>query len=165
MQTKKPSSGLVSGILMPMGLVCLFAFCSLALALLGGQAYKNIQTGVDDSYGASVASAYLRTKISQANRGDEVLLRDEGGVQLLVIRTVLGGATYETRIYMHEGRLMESHFEDAEAPFNPAGGVLISRLSSCAFNIDGDGLFTAEIVGENGVIAHTAFAVAEGGNL
>lgn len=157
-------SGIVAGILLPMGLVCLFAFCSLALALYGGSAYKQIQTGVEDSFGPSVTAGYLRTKLSQFNTSGGVSLRDEDGVQVLAIRSESGGALYETRIYMNDGKLMEN-YERADTPFAPLGGIQIASLSACRFSLEVDGLFTAEIESLDGTMTRTSFAVAQGGGL
>ena len=161
MQQKKSASGSVAGILLPMGLVCLFAFCSLALALMGGQAYRQIQSSVDDSYDTTVAASYLRTKLSQNNQSGAVQLREENGVQLLVIQSKSNDVLYETRIYMKDGRLMEN-FERADVPFAPVDGVMIAELASCRFALD-EGLFTAEMESRAGTSTSTAFAVTQGG--
>lgn len=157
-------SGVVAGILLPMGLVCLFAFCSLALALYGGSAYKQIQTGVEDSFGPSVTAGYLRTKLSQFNHSGDITLRDEGGVQVLVIASESGDARYETRIYVQDGKLMEN-YERADTLFTGMGGIQIASLEDCRFTLDEDGLFTAEIESLDGTVTHTSFAVAQGGGL
>ncbi|MGD9559163.1 MAG: DUF4860 domain-containing protein [Oscillospiraceae bacterium] len=147
-----------------MGLICLFAFCSLALALLGGRAYRQIQAGVEDSFGSTVAASHLRTKLSQNNAVGAVSLRDEGGVQVLAIATTTGEADYETRIYLHEGTLWE-RFVTADTPFSTVGGIQIAQLARCTFAISPDGLFTSEIESSEGSVVRVAFALAEGGVL
>ncbi len=164
MQHQKNRSGTLVGILLPMGLVCLFAFCSLALALMGGQAYKQIQNGVDESFSSTVAASYLRTKLSQSNPPGDVFLQSEEGVQMLVIRDRGDENVFETRIYMYDGSLVESYVAEG-APFMPQGAIRIAQLQSCEFAIDEDGLFTADIVSPEGVHIQTAFAVREGGNI
>ena len=164
MRQKRYRSGVVSGILLPLGMVCLFAFCALALALLGGRAYKQIQGNVDRSHGSSVAASYLRTKLSQNNSGGTILLEEQNGVQTLVITTDIQGRSFDTRIFMHEGQLVET-FGPSGAEAGTAGGNLIANLSACTFALDEDGLFTAMLVGTDGTTARSAFALTEGGRL
>ena len=164
MQPNKHKSGVVAGILLPMGLTCLFAFCSLALALMGGRAYKQIQGSIDDSFGSTVAANYLRTKLSQNNTAGAVSLRQEGAFELLVIASEVSERPYETRIYVNEGQLMES-FVAGDTPFNASSGMKIASLSSCTFAIAEDGLFTAELTSPEGAKTRTAFALAEGGGV
>ena len=165
MSGKREKSGVVAGVLLPMGLICLFAFCSLALALFGGQAYRQIQGAVDDSFDCNVAASYLRNKLSQNNTGDSISLREENGVQLLVISTTVGERSFETRIYHANGQLRESTVA-AGMPFeiSPAD-ITIARLQSCNFTCSEDGLFTAEMVSAAGTRTRTAFAMVEGGGI
>ncbi len=159
---QKKSSGTVIGILLPMGLVCLFAFCSLALALMGGRAYKAIQANVDAGYGSTVAASYLRTKLSQNNQKGQVSLLMEDGVQVLTISATQGETSYLTRIYMDGGELKES-YQPASAAFSPGAGVTIAKLRECSFAIDGQsGLFTASLLSEEGTATRVAFALAGG---
>lgn len=163
-RSSKNKGGEAVGILLPMGLVCLFAFCSLALALLGGQAYKQIQSSVSDGFGPTVAAGYLRTKLSQFNHDGTILLREEGTMQVLVIEHDVNETAYETRIYLHEGRLMEN-FERADTPFAAVGGIQIAQLENCSFRIGEDGLFTAQMQGPDGQASTASFALAQGGSL
>lgn len=154
------ASGVVSGILLPIGLVCLFAFCSLALALFGGRSYRQIQQGIDDSYDSTVAANYLRTKLSQNNTQDAISLRDEAGLQVLAILSEQDGTAYETRIFATDGQLKEA-FVQADSPFQKTAGTDVADVESCLFAIDG-GLFTAEIVSVLGTTTRTAFSLAGG---
>lgn len=164
MHSKKHTSGAVAGILLPMGLVCLFAFCALALALLGGRAYRGIQARVDDSHNSTVAAGYLRTKLEQNAHGAQVFLRDEGGLQVLVIAKQVNGTLYETRIFMYSGRLWET-YETADAPFGTAGAMQIARLHSCTFSLSSDGLFSAMLVSPAGTVTQATHALGQGGAL
>lgn len=161
-QNKKLNSGMISGILLPLGLICLFAFCSLALALMGGRAYKQIQAGVDDSFGTTVAASYLRTKLSQNNGLDVVSLRQQDDIEMLVIKTQISGRDFETRIFMWQGQLMET-FVAADSDFSTGGGISIARIKSCDFSISAENLFTAEIESMAGTKTRTAFALLTGG--
>lgn len=159
---KKLNSGMVSGILLPLGLVCLFAFCSLALALMGGRAYKQIQAGVDDSFGSTVAASYLRTKLSQNNGAGLVTLREEDGIEVLDITAKISDRDFETRIFMWQGQLMEM-FVAADTEFSVEGGISIAKIQSCSFSISEESLFVAEIESMAGTQTRTAFALLAGG--
>ncbi len=159
---KKESSGAVVGILLPMGLVCLFAFCSLALALMGGRAYKSVQTGIDDGYGSAVAASYLRTKLSQNNGPGSVRLLQEEGLDVLALQSQRDGAAYITRIYVQDGQMKESYLPEGSA-FQPAAGVTIALVSECRFALDEESLlFTASLRSGEGVATRVAFALAGG---
>ena len=85
MQNRKRSFGLPASVLLPIGIICLFAFCSLALAVIGGRAYKNIQHDINDHFGVTVSAHYLRTKLSQNNTAGSISLRRQGDADMLVI--------------------------------------------------------------------------------
>lgn len=159
---KKFSSGLITGIMLPMGLICLFAFCSLALALMGGRAYKQIQAGLNDSFGSTVAASYLRTKISQNNRVNAISLQQQEGLEYLVINTEISGKTYETRIFVWEGQLMEVFVMEG-TPFTTNGAIAIAAVQSCDFSINESNLFEAVIETPSGTQTRTAFALLQGG--
>lgn len=158
MNTASKKSGAVIGILLPVGLICLFAFCSLALALMGGQAYKQMNNSIDDSYGSTVTASYLRTKLAQNNQAGCISLSEEDGMQVLTILTGLD-ATYETRIFMHDGALRESVVTSGRE-LNVAQSTEIAQVQSCTFTVQDDGLLEVEIVSPGGVSTRLAFALA-----
>ncbi|MDL2219038.1 DUF4860 domain-containing protein [Ruminococcaceae bacterium OttesenSCG-928-O06] len=168
MQPNKQKSGAILGILLPMGLVCLFALCSLMLAMIGGRAYKQVQATVDDAHNSSVAAGYLRTKLAQNNQSGAIALRNEDGVQVLVITVAMqdSAAVLETRIHYNNGRLLEETVPADEA-FEPGYGTRIALLEDCRFALTPEGLFTADLVGPapQYTTTHLAFAIAEGGRL
>lgn len=174
MRTKKQSSGIVAGILLPMGLICLFAGCSLFLALLGGNAYKSIQASVDDGMGSTVAASYLRTKLGQAGGANSVQLRNIDGTQVLVIESTVGERTYETLIYAYTRQspedgtpqtvLLET-FQSASAPFTPGAGTTIAEIDSCTFSLSSSGLLRADITSLQGTVTHVTYAITQGGTL
>ncbi len=156
-------SGIVAGILLPMGLVCLFAFCSLALALFGGGAYRQVQSAADDSFDCNIAAGYLRNKLSQHNGRGLFSLHEENGIQWLIIAATDANSRYETRIYHTEGQLREDTVA-AGTPYQISGAdITIAHLQSCRFSFASDGLFTAEMVSEAGTAVRTAFALAQTG--
>lgn len=156
-------NGMLSSLL-PLGLVVVFALSSLALALMGGRAYREIQDGVAQSYDSVIASSYLRTKLSQDNLADAAELRTVGTYQVLVLArpSQTGTGTLETRIYVDNGYLKES-FGQANAAFDASLGVPVAAVRSCTFDIDDNGLFTASIVCPNGDEVRSVFALAQGG--
>lgn len=157
-------TGVISGVLLPLGLICMFAFCSLALALLGGSAYRQIQGRVDDSFNSTVVANYLRTKLTTGNMAGAVSIREENNFKALVITDTSGDITRETRIFVIDGVVIEINTA-ADMPLSPAGGTHIATVKSCVFHISEDGLFTAEITSPAGVYTRTAFALVQGGAL
>lgn len=155
-------SGQILGILLPMGLICLFAFCSLALALMGGQAYKNIQQRMAEGYGTTVAGSYLRNKIVQHNEAGAVTLRTEGDIEVLVLTQQRGDTTFETRIFYFDGWLMES-FLPADRPFALVDASAVAELGSCTFRLSDDGMFEAELTGASGEHSRVVISLAKGG--
>lgn len=168
MRHKKHRGGVVAGILLPMGLTCLFALCSLALALIGGQAYKDIQAQVEDSHDTTVAASYLHTKLSQTATAGAVTVREQDGAELLVITAEVNGAAYETRIFLADTesgpRLVET-FGSADLPLDTASANTIASISRCSFSLDEAGLFSAELESAAGTVTRTAFALLQGGRL
>lgn len=161
MHSHKQKSGLVTGALLPVGLVCVFALCALLMAVLGVRAYQTLQEDVDDEYNSTVVANYLRTKLSQHNRAGAVEIRQENGVEVLIIKDDSGDRRYETRIFVHAGSLREIYISE-EQPFTQTGGVAIAQVTSCRFTLTGN-LFRAEIVSPQGVTSYTSFVLVQGG--
>lgn len=158
-------SNAAGGILLPLGLICLFAFCSLLLAILGTRAYSSVQQSIDNDFGATVTANYLRTKLGRANAQNAVEIRQIEGVQVLAIATQAGGMQFETRIYVYEGQLMEDYV-DADAPLRQPGApgsVVIAQVQSCHFEITPDHLLTVDIVSHGNAKSRLVFALLEGG--
>lgn len=150
-------------ILLPMILICVFAFCSLGITLMGAQAYKNLQKNWTDKFGTTVAANYLRTKIYQNNVAGSVYLKTKDEYKILVIEDGRQEEPYETRIFMWENDLKEA-FVRSDSPFDAKQGNTIAQLSFCEFSID-DGVFLAEISSMGGSRTRTAVALAGGGSL
>lgn len=159
MKQTRQRTGVIAGVLLPLGLICVFAFCSLALALMGGEAYKGTNDTIDDSYNTTVVASYLRTKLAQNNRADAVQVRNMDGVEYLIITTENG---YETHIFVYNGILYESMVMAGQPLDSNSYSVEIARVQSCTFAISDDGLFEAEIVSGGGSTTRLAFALAQG---
>lgn len=163
MHTSQKRSGLISGLLLPLGLICLFAMCSLALALLGGRAYKTLNQDNAENFSGAVVASYLRTKLAQNNSVDAVSVQQFGDTEVLVIRTG-DSFDYEIHIFVRDGYLVEAYVPASDA-FNPTLGERIAPVTSCSFAISSSGLFTAEIVTPQGQSMTMAFALIQGGVL
>ncbi len=147
--------------LLPLGLVCVFAVCSLALALIGGRAYRDIQEDVALGYDSRIAATYLRTKLSQDNVAGAATLRTEGTYEVLVLARATDSGSLETRIYMDGGKLKEAYVPAGTA-FDASLGTAVAVLDDCVFTIDENGLFTADIVCTDGQPQRMQFALAGG---
>ncbi|MDL2324148.1 DUF4860 domain-containing protein [Ruminococcaceae bacterium OttesenSCG-928-A16] len=164
MQKKQKRSGIIAGVLLPMGIICLFALGSLVLALYGGRVYKSIQLCGADEFETTITANYLRTKLSQNNKVDAIWLANQGGTQVLTIELKTDEGVYETRIFVHQGQLMESFTSQSKA-FAVEDAVPISAVQSCTFSILDDNLFLAEITSPNGAFTRVAFALVQGGSV
>jgi hypothetical protein len=161
---KKQSSGTITGVLLPLGMICLFAFCSMFLLLTGLSVYRELRQGSDSVFGSTVAYSYLHTKLSQSNTEGAISLREEEGTQVLVISNPNQGENpYETRIYFFGGKLCEL-FTPASEPFDPALGTTITALLYCSFSIDGS-LFEADMMTVEEESIHMAFGLVGGSGL
>ena len=163
MKNGKKSYELIIGIVLPMLLICVFAFCSLGITLMGAQAYRKLQSNWVDEFGSSVAANYLRTKISQNNIEGSIYLKTEGDYNVLVIEDTQQEEPYETRIFVKDNDLKEI-FVRKDTPFDENQGNTIAQVSLCEFSIDG-GIFSAEIRSVEGGHTRVAVALAGGGAL
>jgi hypothetical protein len=163
-RSKKQSSGTITGVLLPLGMICLFAFCSMFLLLTGLNVYRQLRQGSESVFGSTVAYSYLHTKISQNNAEGTISLREESGTQMLVLSNPNQGENpYETRIYFFGGELCEL-FTPANEPFDPNLGTTITPLLHCNFSIE-QGLFEADMMTVEEESIHMAFNLAgEGGS-
>lgn len=103
MSTKKTGNSFAT-FLLPFLLVCLFAVCSLFVASFGLKIYSGIQKDTDLSYQNRTCASYLTTKIRQSSGAGHVAVAE----QVLILTETLDGQTYDTRIYLKDGQLVES---------------------------------------------------------
>lgn len=162
MRKKLSSSGIVAGVLVPMGIICLFALGSLALALFGGQVYQNIQAFGEYDFETTVMAYYLRTKLLQNNTPGAVHLETQDGIEMLAIDAEGGDGIYQTRIFVYDGQLMEI-FAAKDKALDMEDATVVAKVRECRFSISENNLFMAEIIADNGDYTRVAFALVQGG--
>jgi len=140
---KRSISGLAALLLLGV-----FAAGILSVLLGGAGAYRRLTERDRLAYDSRTCLQYVATKLRQAPAPGTVSLSDFGDGDSLVISETVEGEDYCTRVYCHEGWLMEL-FTAAEGEFEPADGEKIMQARSLTLTQKGD-LLRVEIVDGNG---------------
>ncbi len=133
-----------------LGALALFAVFALGLlsVLLGGaRAYARLTQQGQASYDGRTGIQYMATRVRQAPEG--VSLAPFGDVQALVIPETVQGQRYVTRVYCHEGWLMELFSPDGDG-FQPRDGEKIMPMNGLSLTLS-DGLLTVSLVDTHGI--------------
>lgn len=124
-------------------LVGMFGVSILSVLLTGADTYRRLTRRDQLSYDSRTCAQYVATKVRQAPSPEAVGLGHFGGSDALVIREELDGAVYLTRVYCHNGWLMEL-FSAADGDFAPEDGEKILPADSLML-IQTGALLQAEI--------------------
>jgi len=135
------SLSLVSALLV----LAVFAVGVLGVLLGGAQAYRRLTARDDVTFDRRTCMQYLAGKVRQA---PEVTVSRFGGGDALVIRETYNEKDYLTRIYCHNGWLMELFTADS-GEFAPEDGEKILPVKALALTL-AEGLLTAEVLTEDG---------------
>ena len=128
---KRSISGLAALILLGV-----FAAGILTVLLTGARAYKGL-TGRDAiSHDSRTCVQYLTTKVRQAPAPDAVVLSNFGEGDSLLLRENIDGSEYWTRVYCHDGWMMEL-FTLANAGLAPEDGEKILPMEALSLSLDG----------------------------
>ncbi len=123
-----------------------FAVCVLSVLLTGAKAYRGLTDRDRAAYDRRTCVQYIATRVRQ---GDI-----EGGVTVEPFEDTTALCMtqdgYMTRIYWHDGYLMEL-YTSADAELYPEDGEKIMPLESLSWAME-DGLVTAEIGAAGGVV-------------
>ncbi len=128
--------GSISG-LAALLLFCVFAIGILSVLLSGAGAYRRLTLRDSRSYDSRTCAQYVATKLRQAPGPESVELAPFGEGDALYIYQEIGGELYLTRIYCHEGWLMEL-FTAAETEMEPQDGEKILQAQSMALRLEQD---------------------------
>lgn len=126
-------------------LLAVFAGGILSVLLTGTGVYQHLAEQNAASYDRYTCVQYLANKVRQAPSAEALVSEEAGG---LVLREWAGGEEYWTRIYCHDGWIMEL-FSKAGTPFAPGDGERIlpaQSLWACA----GGGLLEIRVVDGQG---------------
>lgn len=125
-------------------------------ALLGGaRIYRGLTEQGRSDYDRRTCLQYLSTKLSQAPAPQGIKIRQFGTSQSLFLLEAIDGREYSTRIYCHNGWLMELFSVNSDG-FSPEDGEKILPLNSLSLSQDGALLtLLAESAGETWTLHHT----------
>lgn len=123
----------------------IFAVCVLIVLLTGADAYRRLTERDQQAYQRRTCAQYIAARVRQADslggikverfgEGDALALAEDGG--------------YCTRVYCHEGWLMELYSETG-AGLEPQDGERLLEMESLRFSLE-DGLLEAVIGGADG---------------
>lgn len=104
--------------------LAVFAVGIMGVLLSGVTAYRRLTQRDQKAYDCRTAAQYLTTKLRQAPGSGAVSMGSFGDGDALVIQEEWEGTAFVTRIYCHDGWLMEL-YSIAEGSFSPKDGQKI----------------------------------------
>jgi len=125
-----------------------FAVCVLAVLLSGAKAYRRITERDARTYDSRTCAQFIATKLRQAPAPDAVALSDFGSSDAIEIRESINGEEYITRLYCHDGWLMEL-FTAADGEFSPEDGEQILPARSLSLSEE-SGLISVTVIDGSG---------------
>lgn len=151
MSKNKHQGSMLSTFILPISLVCLFAFSAFVLTFLGSASYKNIKKNFDAVNNETVIVSYLSTKLRQANvQGALAIERTEEGDCLVIEEINDMGKTYETTIFCKDGGLYEDYHEKESAFDGGNTAMKITALDTLVLTPITENLLEIETRLENG---------------
>lgn len=141
--------------LAPLLLFVIFTTCILSVLLTGADVYQNFSKRDQSSFERRTTVQYLTTRIRQSDTEGMVFAgsfdedpADTGEASsqagdTLFLREELGGRTFYTRIYCHDGYMYEL-FSESGLGFSPSTGQKILEVNSLHFTVQ-DGLIYIDI--------------------
>ena len=116
-------------------LLCLFAACSLFFAVLGADAYNEINQRRETTFQRSTPLSYLATKVRQADSPQAVRMEEKDGVTALVLSEEDGGELLETWVYEYDGFLWEICISP-DTQFALSDGTALLESRGLAFTLE-----------------------------
>ena len=120
-------------ILFTLALFLAFAVLALFVVVLGANAYNDISRSSEDNYNIRSSFVYLTEKIRQGDAYGNVAVTSLSGSDAVVLSQEINSDTYQTWIYLTNGKLNEIFIREGTA-FAPEAGQEIMDLSG--FEID-----------------------------
>lgn len=125
-----------------------FAIGILSVLLTGANAYRRLTERDRLRYDSRTCVRYVSTKLRQTPSPAAVTVVSFGDGDALLLREEVSVEEYCTRIYCHDGWLMEL-YTSAAGEFAPEDGEKILPAEQITLSLDGN-LLRAEIVDGNG---------------
>lgn len=117
-------------------LVCLFAASLFFVLSIGVGIYSDIESVMAEQFSTRTASAYVVSRVRQADRIGGIELGTLGDTDALILYEDLGDEQYLTYIYYYDGYIMELYC-DALAELSPADGERVLKTDSLSFSMNG----------------------------
>ncbi len=130
-------------------LLCAFSVAVLSLLLTGAGTYKGITQEGRAAQDMQTEALYISQRVFSARSWEDVSAARYGGTDCLEIKSEAGGETWVTRVYCHDGWLMEL-FSVSDMPFDPAAGEKVAKASSLTVTRT-DELLNVRLETESGV--------------
>ena len=129
-----------------LGLLAVFAVLILSVLLGGAGAYRRLTQQGQQQFDSRTCVQYIATKVRQAPQGVEA--DTFGNSAALVIPQTYGDTHYLTRIYCHDGWLMEL-FTAASGDFAPEDGERLMPAKALSLSLE-EGLLKVLILEDTG---------------
>lgn len=122
-----------------------FAACLLAVLLTGAGAYRRLTQRDEQMYSRRTIVQYIATRVRQAKNPSDVELKPFGRGEALTIADRNG---FVTRVYFHDGYLMELYTEE-DSILNPQDGEKIMETGDLTMSME-DGMLRIIAVDREG---------------
>lgn len=136
-----------------------FAACVLTVLLTGADAYARMIKRDGVTYDRRTCIQYVATRIRQADTAGGVSLEVFGGVKALVLKD-WQDENYITRVYYHDGYLMELYSE-ADLDLSPEDGERIMACDWMRLSLV-DGLLTVDLLDPQGEVTTLRLSLRSG---
>ena len=110
----------------------IFAFSVLMVLMLGASVYRNINDISRENEQGHTALSYIWTKTKNFDNAGSISVGDFAGAPALFIDEKIGETFFRTRVYYHNGWLMELYSE-ATLEFSPRDGDRIVQVDELSF--------------------------------
>lgn len=118
-------------------LLAVFAAGVLGVLLGGAKSYRRLTQRDAAAYDSRTCTQYLVTKLRQSPESGSVQIVSFGDGSALLIPHTVDGEDYMTRIYCHDGWLMEL-YSIADGEFSPEDGEKILPASDLTITLQQD---------------------------
>lgn len=135
-----------------------FAACVLTVLLTGADAYQRLTERDRETFNRRTCVQYVTSRVRQSDRQGLISVSDFGGESALVLMDP--GGDYVTRIYCHEGYLMEL-YTDVLSDMAPEDGETVLEAQAVEFSLEG-GLLTVTAVDAGGTTSTLKLSLRSG---
>lgn len=147
-------------ILLALTVFALFTACVLCVLLSGAGVYRRLVSGGQEDYARRTAGQYIAARVRQSEQADCLWTEPFGAGDSLVVAQDIGGQTYLTRVYCHEGWLMEL-FTHEDGEFEPADGEKLLPAQGLLCTLE-DGLLTVGLKDSDAAAQELIFSLRGG---